>query len=298
MIPGSVKALLRTRIRPRRLLRWLGSALAVWLPALLVGTPAAAAPTAGSTGWIRLAHFSPDTPPVDVYLYPFGGTTAQTVLDHVAYGTASPYEPVKPGIYTVAMRGAGASASSAPVISANVTVAAGSTYTVAGLGPHSGLTLSVLTDQLSAPPGKAGLRLIEASLRTPSVTVFMGQNASSTPLRFPVATGYQPVAPGNVTLTVSAPSGSTTDHLALTAATSHTVVLLDSPSGAIQVLDLTDAAGVAAVPTGGVHVGLGGAATDSGFRVSPAADFLSGALIVAGLATMLFSVKRIRDGRA
>jgi hypothetical protein len=31
---------------------------------------AAAAGTAGSgTGWIRLAHLSPDTPAVDVYLY-------------------------------------------------------------------------------------------------------------------------------------------------------------------------------------------------------------------------------------
>jgi Domain of unknown function (DUF4397) len=298
MIPGPSKASFRMRITPRRLLRLLGSALVVWPLVALVGAPASAAPAAGATGWIRLAHFSPDTPPVDVYLYPFGGTTAETVLDHVAYGTASPYEPVKPGIYTVAMRGAGASAASAPVISANVTVAAGANYTVAGLGPHSGLTLSVLTDELAAPAGKVGLRLIEASLRTPAVTVSMGQNALTTPLRFPAATGYQPVAAGNVTLTVAAPSGSTTDRLDLTAASSHTVVLLDSPSGAIQVLDLTDAAGVAVVPSGGVHVGLGGAAADNGFRVSPAADFLSGALILVGIVTMLFSVRRFRDGRA
>jgi len=84
--------------------------------ALLVGMPAAAATAASaataSTGWIRLAHLSPNTPPVDVYLYSFGNSNAQIVLHHVAYGTVSPYEAVTPGQYSVAMRNAGAAASS------------------------------------------------------------------------------------------------------------------------------------------------------------------------------------------
>ena len=77
----------------------------------------AAAAHHSSTGWIRLAHLSPNTPPVDVYLYSFGNSHAMIVLHHVAYGTVSPYEKVKAGEYTVAMRGAGAAPSSQPVLS-------------------------------------------------------------------------------------------------------------------------------------------------------------------------------------
>src|SRR5579864_1344238 len=97
----------------RRLLLLLAAA------ALLLGIPAAATAYASSatagTGWIRLAHLSPNTPAVDVYLYSFNDSSAMIVLHHVAYGTVSPYEPVKAGDYSVAMRAAGASATSQPV---------------------------------------------------------------------------------------------------------------------------------------------------------------------------------------
>jgi hypothetical protein len=62
---------------------------------------------------------------------------------------------VAAGEYTVAMRAAGASASSKPVLSASLDVAAGGACTVAGLGPESGLRLQVLKDQLSPPSGQA-----------------------------------------------------------------------------------------------------------------------------------------------
>src|SRR5260370_11239772 len=74
--------------------------------ALVLGIPAAAtasASTAGS-GWLRLAHLSPNTPPVDVYLYNFGNPAARVVLHHVAYGTVSPYLAVTAGKETVAHR--------------------------------------------------------------------------------------------------------------------------------------------------------------------------------------------------
>ena len=65
--------------------------------ALLLGIPAAAASAAQGTGWIRLAHLSPNTPPVDVYLYSFGNSDAKIVLHPVAYGDVSPYEAVTAG---------------------------------------------------------------------------------------------------------------------------------------------------------------------------------------------------------
>src|SRR5918911_845685 len=114
-------------------------------PLAALAGPAAAS---GGTGWIRLAHFSPNTPAVDVYLYSFGNPHAKIVLKHVAYGTVSPYEKVHTGEYTVAMRGAGAKPSSPPVLSTNVHIARGGAYTVAGMGPAKGLRLQILTDRL------------------------------------------------------------------------------------------------------------------------------------------------------
>ncbi len=105
----------------RRLLMLLAAS------ALLLGIPAAATAFASSattgTGWIRLAHLSPNTPAVDVYLYSFDNSNAMIVLHHVAYGTVSPYESVNAGDYSVAMRATGASPSSQPVLSTSVTIA-------------------------------------------------------------------------------------------------------------------------------------------------------------------------------
>ena len=67
-----------------------------------IATPATSA--AQGTGWLRLAHLSPNTPAVDVYLYSAGNPRARVVLRHVAYGTVSPYLRAQAGEYTVAMR--------------------------------------------------------------------------------------------------------------------------------------------------------------------------------------------------
>ena len=141
--------------------------------ALLLGLPAAASAHASSTstGWIRLAHLSPNTPAVDVYLYSFGNSTAEIVLHHVAYGTVSPYESVPAGDYSVAMRAAGASATSQPVLSTSVTIQANHAYTVAGMGPESGLRLQILDDDLTTPVGQSLVRVIQASLKQHVVTV-------------------------------------------------------------------------------------------------------------------------------
>ena len=80
--------------------------LAAAAPAVSAATGAAHAKK--TDGWVQLTHLSPNTPPVDVYLYSFGDAKAMLVLKHVAYGTVSPFEKLASGEYTVAMRGAGA----------------------------------------------------------------------------------------------------------------------------------------------------------------------------------------------
>src|SRR5215467_5882177 len=150
-----------------RAFRLLG--LAVLALGLLSGAAPASA-SAGS-GWLRLAHLSPNTPAVDVYLYSFHNSNALIVVHHVAYGTISGYQKVPAGEYTVAMRAAGAPASSSPVISTSVNIKPGRAYTVAGMGPAKGLRLQVLRDRLTTPKGKILVRIIQASLREHRVTI-------------------------------------------------------------------------------------------------------------------------------
>jgi Domain of unknown function (DUF4397) len=231
--------------------------------ALLLGIPAAATAYASSattgTGWIRLAHLSPNTPAVDVYLYSFGDSNAMIVLHHVAYGTVSPYESVQAGDYSVAMRAAGASATSQPVLSTSVTIAAGHAYTVAGMGPESGLRLQVLEDQLTTPPGQALVRVIQASLKQPTVDVTLGSTTLASGLKFASVSSYQSVSPGTETVTVSAGGTQAKSSVTLAAGTVHTLVVLDGASG-LEVVSLEDASGMGKPPAGGVSTGFGGTA--------------------------------------
>jgi hypothetical protein len=70
----------------RRFIRWAAVLLA--LPAFLLGISSAVGASAATqgVGWVRLAHLSPNTPAVDVYLYSFGDSSAEIVLHHVGYG--------------------------------------------------------------------------------------------------------------------------------------------------------------------------------------------------------------------
>jgi hypothetical protein len=232
------------------------------LPLLLLAVPAVSAATASAaagTGWIRLAHLSPNTPAVDVYLYSFGDSSAQIVLHHVAYGTVSPYEQVPAGDYTVAMRAAGAGATSAPVLSASVDVAPGSAYTVAGLGPESGLRLQVLDDQLTTPSGRGLVRVIQASLKQSAVSVNWGGQVLDGSLKFGSVSSYQTVSPGTATLTVSGGGEQATASVPLAAGSVHTLVVLDGAKG-LQIDDLLDAAGSGTDPAGAAATGFGGMA--------------------------------------
>ncbi len=55
---------------------------------------------------LRLAHLSPDTPSVDVYVDSVSSTDTGIVLTGVGYGTVSGYQSVPAGTYTVSMRSA------------------------------------------------------------------------------------------------------------------------------------------------------------------------------------------------
>jgi hypothetical protein len=96
----------------------------VAVPVLAGPGAATAAPV--PNGFVRLAHLSPDTPDVDVYLNSQSGDVPGQVFRGVGYGTLSTYQSLPVGGYTVAMRPSGAPASEPAVLTTQVSVAAGS----------------------------------------------------------------------------------------------------------------------------------------------------------------------------
>jgi hypothetical protein len=246
-------------------------------------------------GWIRLAHLSPDTPKVDVYVSSFGSDENPTVLRSVGYGMFSPYQRVPAGSFTVAMRLEGALASEPPVLSTTVQLQADSAVTVAGMGRNTDLELVTLTDDLAAPgTGKSKVRVINAALTAPAVdSVELADSSVATDLDFAAFTDYSAVAAGSTAIQVDAGSATARESLDLSAGATYTVVVRDLESG-LGVLPIQDFAAANKIPTGGVEAGLGGSAADG----APARWALVGlSLAAAGLAGLAIT-RRPRTGSA
>jgi len=220
---------------------------------------ASTAPAASQDAWVRIAHLSPEAPAMDMYLYPFGDPGDMVVLKDVSYGDVSAYQTLSPGEYTVAMRGFGAPESSKPALTTSFMVSARTAYTVAALGPDPGLRVEVLRDQMTAPAGKALVRVFQAALKQPQVTVSYGPDVLARQLAFGAATSYTAVSPGKEMVRFAATGADASMTVKLGADTIHTIVVLDDSSG-LKVDALTDAVGSQVMPKGGANTGFGGTA--------------------------------------
>jgi len=258
-----------------------------------LGASAAGAAPAG-VSYVRLAHLSPDTPPVDVYVTAFSRPQWRLVLRGVGYGQVSPYERVQPDVYTVAMRPAGASMSSPAVLSATVRATAGAAYTVAGLGKRAELGLKVITDNLTLPaPGDSRLRVIQAAASLSAVDIAVdSQPAVITDAGFAAVSQYADVPAGRHMLVVTSSTGSRSPiRLAATLEPNdvYSVLVLDQ-QGTVALRTQVDAAGMNTVPVGPVETGAGGTAPRGG---GP-----SGALVLSGLVLAAAAVVLARPRRA
>ena len=277
-----------------------GAGLAMLLGAamLSLGTLAGTAASASASsmpsgmGWVRCAHLSPNSAPVDIYMYSFGDPKAMDVLRHVPYGEVGMYMKMPTGQYTAAIRPAGAPASTPPVISATFMVHAGQAYTVAAMGPARGLRLQALNDRLTTPHGKSMVRVIQASLKEHHVTVRTSSATLASNLAFASVTPYGTDKPGRWMVHAAGDTETWSGKIKLTAGSIHTLVVLDSASG-LKVTDLMDAAGSAMMPHGGVATGLGGTVPGPAPSPLPLLAGLAGGLLVAAAATI-----RLRRSRA
>jgi Domain of unknown function (DUF4397) len=265
-------------------------ALALGLAGAL-GLGATAASASAGPGYLRLAHLSPNTPAVDVYLYSFGNPSAMVVLHHVAYGDVSGYQSVASGEYTVAMRLAGAVSGSKPVLSTTINVASGGAYTVAGMGPLLGIRLQILNDRLTTPRTKALVRVIQASMHQGSVTVRAGTKVIGRHLSFTTVTPYKVVNPGTLTVRAVGATEHGSSQLTLTPDTIYTLVVLDDP-GHLVITALVDSQGSKAMPSGGAATGFGGTAPRPGTSLLP---WLAAA--AAGLLVTVGGILRLRRRR-
>lgn len=275
-----------------RLLQRAG--LLVLAVALLVLPGAAGAATSDATpgnAMVRVAHFSPDAPAVDVYV------NGNKTLSGVPYKTVSKYLSVPSGTYRFEVRPAGADPSSKAVIDASSPLQAGQAATVAAIGALANIQGKVYVDDLSAPTsGKAKVRVIHAASEVPAVDVAVaGGPTLFSGVSYPNATRYAEVAAGSYNLEVR-PAGSQNAVLsatqAVTAGNIYTIAAMGGAGKSPELLPVVDSAGMAQPPTGGAATGAGGTARDSG--PSPA---VPAALAAAGLLALGTAAGLRRRGR-
>jgi hypothetical protein len=274
----------------RRLTTLIVAVLIVLGSSTLDRAPAAAA---GAVGYVRLAHLSPDTPEVDVYLSSPSGAVATKKFPGVGYGVVSDYLTLPAGVYAVAMRGAGSPESSAPVLTTQVTVEAGKAYTVAGVGQHADLGLRVLNDDLRLPDrGTAKVRIVQASIKSPVLDVSVATGSTiANGVRFASTTDYRAVKQGSWTVNFQQAGGGMTSSIkcALTGGNVYSLFVLDRPTGLTAELR-TDAKRAGSLPVGGVETGAGGSQPTS---QEPGLAVMS-LLALLGVGYALSRVRRLR----
>jgi Domain of unknown function (DUF4397) len=223
--------------------------------------PASAATAAPETGWVRVAHLSPDTKAVDLTLSSLSGKTVLYHLSNVAFGDVSPYVRLAPGTYAIAMVPAGSPSGTTPVVNASVSVTSGDAETVAAIGLNKDLKTKVIADSLTEPAaGSAKVRVVQASTKHTSVDVADGSKTLASSAAFGAVGAYQDVTAGAADLTISDGSTKTTSSQTFAAGSIHTLIVLDNAKGGLSLTTVLDSESAAVTPTGSIDTGAGGLA--------------------------------------
>ena len=161
----------------------------------------AAAPNAGAQAGdakIRVAHFSPDAPSIDVYV------DGKKKLTNVPYQAVSDYLALPAGNHTFDIRAAGSPATGAAVVTASQSLVASKNYTVAAIGALSAISGKVFEDDVTPPAaGKSKVRLIHAATDVPEVDVAVkGGQTIVSKLGLGQASAYSELAAGSYDLEI------------------------------------------------------------------------------------------------
>jgi hypothetical protein len=219
----------------------LGAAAALAaITALPIGV--AAQDDASDMAKVRVGHFSPDAPAVDVYAN--GGA----ILEDVPFGVLSDYLEVPGGTYTIEVVAAGADPADGAVIGpVDLEFAPGTMTTVAATNALASIEAQVLADEPNPQDGIAQVRVVHFSADAPAVDVAVdGGDVVAADLAYPNAAGYLDLPEGEYDLEIR-PTGTTDvafdiDPLPLAGGTSYTVFAIGSlADGSFTVLPAVDA---------------------------------------------------------
>jgi hypothetical protein len=199
----------------------------------LTAMPAAAQGEA----YVRVVHASPDAPNVDVWV------DGERALSDVPFTAVSDYLALPAGDYNVQVTATG---STDPVIEADLTLEAGTSYTVAAIGALADISATVLTDDRAPADGQAKLRVFHASPAAPaSVDVAVTDGPVLVEgLAYPEATGYLTVDPGTYPLEIRAAGeadAALTLDATLEAGQNYTAIAMDGGEAGVQVIVATEA---------------------------------------------------------
>jgi hypothetical protein len=178
----------------------LRSAIRRLLPAVALAFAIAAPAGASNHATVRVLHASPDAPAVDIYL----DDAAVSALTDVPFATLSDYLDVPSGDHNVKVYATGTTTD--PVIDVDVTLAAGTAYTIAATDALASITPQVLVDDPSPACDSAQVRVVHLSADAPAVDI---APAGATPdeavvknLAYPDASDYLALPGGSYDLEV------------------------------------------------------------------------------------------------
>lgn len=215
---------------------------------LAAAIPAGFGAASAEDAKVRVVHASPDAPNVDVY------ANGNRVLSNVPYRAASDYLSVPAGDYKLEVFAAGQT--TAPVLTIDAPLSAGTDYTVVALDSVSQLKSRVFIDNNAAPAaGKAHVAVIHAGSDAPAVDVAVKNGpVLVSSIAFGEQQGPLPVDAGTYDLELRAAGTNTValplDGIQLEAGKVYTFVasglLSGQPSLSVSPASFTPEAGVAA----------------------------------------------------
>jgi hypothetical protein len=273
--------------------RRLAAIAAVAMAAALALLPATGASAASSTGWLRLGHLSPDTKAVDVTLTNLSGGTVLYKLSKVAYGDVSPYMKLAAGTYALSMVPAGMPAGTTPVLTGAISVTAGKAASMIVVGLNKKLSTRLFTDDLADAAGtSAKVRIVQASVKHPTVTVKSGGTTLASGAKFGSVSSYSTLKAGSSTLSLTAGSSEDTAKVSLDAGTVHTLFVLDDAQGDLRVTPILDSAAVTVPPVGAIETGGGALGAGDAAALQAAGPAAAGAAAAAALLVLLLLRRR------
>jgi hypothetical protein len=210
--------------------------------AAVMALPAGAFAQDEEAAKVRVGHFSPDAPAVDVYAN--GGA----ILTDVPFGVLSEYLEVPGGTYTIEVVAAGADPADGAVIGpVDLDFAAGTMTTVAATNVLESIEAQVLLDEPVPQDAIAQVRVIHFSADAPGVDIALdGSDVVVENLEYPNAAGYLDLPEGEYDLEIR-PTGTTDvafdiDPLMLDGGNSFSVFAIGSlADGTFTVLPALDA---------------------------------------------------------